>query len=73
MAGLTERVVGEGEVEARRRRGLWLLGRVRSFPAGAWRMVASVLVPNSLLEALMMATDASGYRANGWYGELGLE
>jgi hypothetical protein len=36
-------------------------------------MVAGVLVPNGLPEALMMATDASGYRANGWYGELVLE
>jgi hypothetical protein len=36
-------------------------------------MVAGMLVPNGLPEALMMATNASGYKANGRYGELGLE
>jgi hypothetical protein len=36
-------------------------------------MVTGVLVPNGLPEVLMMATDASRYKANGRHGELGLE
>jgi hypothetical protein len=73
MAGLTERVVGEGEVEARRRWGLWLLGCVRSLHAEALREVTGMLVLNSLPEALTRASASGGYKTNRGYGELEID
>jgi hypothetical protein len=66
-------VVREGEVEARRRRGLWLLGRVRGLHAEALWEVTGVLVLNSLPEALTRASASGGYKTNRGYSELEID